>query len=78
MANPIFDKKDQLDKVQQALMPGETIDAVFDMKGGGTGFLGITSKWLIFYDKSFLRKMKAVISIPYSRVHTIAVADAWP
>ena len=75
MAAPIFDKKDQLEKVQSALMAGETIDAVFDMKGGGTGFLGITSKRLIVYDKSFLRKMKAIISIPYSRVHTIAAED---
>lgn len=75
MADPIFDKKDQLDKVTSALLDGETIDAVLDMKGGGTGFLGITSKRLIVYDKSFLRKMKALISIPYSRVHTIAAED---
>lgn len=45
------------------------------MKGGGTGFLGITSKRLIVYDKAFMRKMKAMVSIPYSRVQTIAAED---
>jgi hypothetical protein len=45
------------------------------MKGGGTGFLGVTTKRIIVYDKAFLRKMKAVVSIPYSRVQTIAVED---
>ena len=48
---------------------------MLDMKGGGTGFLGITTKRIIVYDKAFLRKMKAVVSIPYSRVQTIAAED---
>lgn len=75
MTEVIFDKRDQLEKVQAALLPGETIEAVFDMKGGGTGFIGITDKRVIVYDKAFLRKMKAVVSIPYSRIHTIAAED---
>jgi len=45
------------------------------MKGGGTGFLGVTSKRIIVYDKAFMRKMKAVVSIPYSRIYTIAAQD---
>ena len=45
------------------------------MKGGGTGFIGITSHRIIFYDKAFLRKMKAIVSIPYSHIHTIAAED---
>ncbi len=75
MADVIFDKKEQLEKVQAALLPGEFVEAVFDMKGGGTGFIGITSKRVIVYDKSFLRKMKAVVSIPYDRIHTVAAQD---
>lgn len=75
MPEVIFDKKDQLEKIQAALLPGEFVEAVFDMKGGGTGFIGITSKRVIFYDKVFMRKMKAVVSIPYSRIATIAAED---
>ena len=75
MSNVIYDKKEQLDKINSALLSGETVEAVFDMKGGGTGFIGITSHRIIFYDKAFLRKMKAIVSIPYSHIHTIAAED---
>ncbi len=75
MSNVIYDKKEQLDKINSALLDGETVEAVFDMKGGGTGFIGITSHRIIFYDKAFLRKMKAIVSIPYSRIYTIAAED---
>ncbi len=44
MADVLYDRKDQLEKIQSGLLPGEQIAAVFDMKGGGTGFIGITSK----------------------------------
>jgi hypothetical protein len=70
-----FDKKEQLDKIESGLLPGEAVEAVFDMKGGGTGFIGITSKRLIVYDKAFLRKMKAVVSIPYGRIVSVAAQD---
>lgn len=72
----MHDKKEQLDKIESALLPGEQVSAVFDMKGGGTGFLGITSKRLVVYDKAFMRKMKAVVSIPYSQVRSVAAEDA--
>lgn len=72
---PVFDKREQLDKIAAALLPGEYIEAVFDMKGGGTGFIGITTRRIIFYDKAFLRKMKAVVSVPYSRILSIAAKD---
>lgn len=71
----IFDKKEQLEKIEAGLLPGERVEAVFDMKGGGTGFIGITSKRVIVYDKAFLRRMKAVVSIPYSRIYTVAAED---
>ena len=72
---PYFDKKEQLQKIEAACLPGETVYGVFDMKGGGTGFLGVTSKRIVVYDKSFMRKMKAVVSIPYSRIYSIAAED---
>ena len=70
-----YDKKEQLQKIESGLLPGETVEAVFDMKGGGTGFIGVTSHRVIVYDKAFLRKMKAIVSIPYSRIHMVAAED---
>ena len=70
-----FDKKEQLDKIASGLMHGEQIYAVFDMKGGGTGFLGVTSMRLVIYDKAFMRKMKAIVSIPLDKIQTLAAQD---
>ena len=75
MADPVYDRRDQYEKVQEVLLPGEQVEAVFDLIGTGTGFVGITSHRLIVYDKAFLRKMKAVVSIPYNRVLTLAAED---
>jgi hypothetical protein len=71
----MFDKQDQLDKLEGVMLDGETMLACFDMKGGGTGFIGLTDKRIIFYDKSFLAKMKAIVSLPYREVVTLAAAD---
>ncbi|MCX6018326.1 MAG: hypothetical protein NTZ50_07460 [Chloroflexi bacterium] len=76
MADVIFDKQDQLDKITSALLPGEKIEAVFDLKGTGTGFLGITNLRIIVYDQAFLQKMKAVVSVPYLRVLAVAAEDS--
>ena len=75
MSDVYFDRKEQLQKIESGLLPGEVVEGVFDMKGGGTGFLGVTNKRVIVYDKVFLRKMKALVSIPYSRITTIAAED---
>jgi hypothetical protein len=72
----IFDKPDQLDKLKTGLLPGEQIEAVFDLKGGETGFVGITSKRVIFQDNAWVMNTNAVVSIPYSRIHTVAAEDA--
>ena len=75
MADVMFDRREQFEKIREALLPGEVVEAVFDMKGGGTGFLGITNKRIVVYDKAFMRKMKAVVSIPYSRISSVATED---
>jgi hypothetical protein len=72
----IFDRPDQLEKIRSGLLPGEEIEAVFDLKGGGTGFVGITSKRIIFQDNAWITNTRAVVSIPYSRIHTVAAEDA--
>ena len=71
----IVDKKDQLEKIEDYCLPNEIIRAVFDLKGGGTGFIGITDKRVIFYDKAFMHKKKAMVTIPYSRIHAVSSED---
>lgn len=72
---PMFDLREQYEMIRSIALPGEEVQAVFDMKGGGTGFIGITTKRVIVYDKVFMRKMKAIVTIPYSRIYTIAAQD---
>jgi len=69
------DRKEQLEKIEGICLPDEVIRAVFDMKGKGTGFLGITDKRIIYYDKEFMRKKKALVSIPHSRIASVASED---
>jgi hypothetical protein len=72
----IFDRQDQLEKIEAGLLPGEQIEAVFGVKGSGTGFVGITSKRIIFQDNAWVVKSTAVVSIPYGRIHTVAAEDS--
>src|SRR5688500_3780606 len=67
----LFDKRDQLEKLDGALLPTEEVLACLDMKGGGTGFLGITDRRLVIYDKAFLGKMKVITSLPFREIVTI-------
>jgi hypothetical protein len=72
----IFDRQDQLEKIRAGLLPGEEIEAVLDVKGGGTGFVGITTKRVIFQDNAWVVKSMAIVSIPYSRINTVAAEDS--
>jgi hypothetical protein len=72
---PIYDDKDQLERITAYCIPGENLYAVFDCKGGGTGFVGITDQRIIFYDQGFFSKKKSMISIPYNQVIGIASVD---
>jgi hypothetical protein len=71
----LFDRQDQLQRVQAYVIPGETLVAVFDCKGAGTGFVGFTDQRLIFYDQAFLTKKKSMVSIPYNHIVGIASTD---
>lgn len=70
-----YDKKDQYERIKAYIIPGETLHAVFDCKGGGTGFVGITDRRVIFYDQAVLLKKKNMVSVPYDRVTCVASAD---
>lgn len=70
-----FDKSKQLERIKAYVIPNETLLAVYDCKGAGTGFVGVTDQRIIFYDQAFLRKKKSMISIPYHRIVGIASVD---
>jgi Bacterial PH domain len=67
------DRPDQLQQVQSGLMQGETLIAVYDAIGAGTGFIGLTSHRVILQDKSFVGKKIAITSLPYSRITSVSV-----
>lgn len=69
--NVAFDKQDQFDKLKQGLMSGEVLKAVFDGKGSGTGFMGVTDRRLILQDNSFVGKKVSITSIPYHRIDAV-------
>ncbi len=72
---PRYDNKGQYDRVAAYVLPGETLKAVFDCKGAGTGFVRITGQRIIFYDQGVLLKKKTMVSIPYHQVIGVASAD---
>ena len=72
---PTFDKKEQFEQIQSGLMEGERIYAVYDATGAGTGFVAATDKRVILQDKSFVGKKVALVSLPYSRITSIAVTS---
>ena len=71
----VYDNEGQYKRIVAYIIPGETLHAVYDCKGGGTGFVGITDQRLIFYDQGVLFKKKAMVSIPYNQVIGVASAD---
>ena len=72
---PASDRSDQLKRVQEYIIAGETLMGVYDCKGVGTGFVGVTDQRLIFYDQAFFRKKKSMISIPYNQIVGISSTD---
>src|SRR5437588_5394503 len=74
-SQPAHDKPEQLRFIQQGLQTGEQLLAVYDCKGVGTGFVGLTDRRVIVEDRSFVGKKTAVISIPYSRIASVGMVS---
>ena len=51
-----FDNKAQADRIAALIMPGETLYLVFDCKGRGSGFIGVTDKRIIARDDGHRNK----------------------
>jgi hypothetical protein len=75
MSDVAYDNKGQLEQIQSGLLDGETIIAVYDAIGAGTGFIGLTNRRIIVQDKSFVGKKVAITSIPYSKVSAVSVVS---
>src|SRR5437588_11302660 len=71
-----FDNKNQMERIQVMVNSPERLYAVFDEKGRGTGFVGITDRRIIFMDQGVIRKKKMIVSLPYSKITAIASEDS--
>ena|SRR5688572_23010368 len=71
-----YDNKSQLDRIEALLIHPEVLYAVFDLKGGGTGFVGVTDRRLIFMDQGVIRKKKTLISLPFSKITALGSEDS--
>jgi hypothetical protein len=69
---PVYDRQEQLETVRSGLLDGENVLAVYDGKGGGTGFIGLTDRRVILQDNSFVGKRTALTSVPYSRIAAVS------
>jgi hypothetical protein len=71
-----FDRKDQLDRIAGGLIDGETLYAVYDMRGGSTGFVGLTDRRVITQDENrWGQKKRMLVSIPYGHIAMVASKD---
>lgn len=75
LSQSIYDNKSQHERIVLYMLPGEILQAVYDCKGAGTSFVGLSDRRLIFYDQGMLIRKKTMVSIPYQRVIGIACAD---
>lgn len=71
----IYDREEQYDQILPWVLPSEKLYAVFDCKGAGTGFVAVTNKRLIFYDKALMRKKKALTSVPFNKITSVSTID---
>src|SRR3954468_19221078 len=75
MSDAVYDKKEQYQQIQSGLMQGESIIAVYDAVGTGTGFIGLTSHRVVIQDMSFAGKKVAITSVPYAKITSVSVVS---
>ncbi|MCZ2403117.1 PH domain-containing protein [Paenarthrobacter sp. Z7-10] len=73
MTQIIHDKAEQLAQINAGLLQGETVYAVYDCIGVGTGFVGITNMRVILQDKSFVGNKLAIVSVPYRNIRSVSM-----
>ena len=75
MADIQYDIRDQLDTIQKGLLEGEEVYAVYDGKGTGTGFIGLTNLRVVLQDESYVGGKVALTSIPYKHIHSVSLVS---
>lgn len=75
MADVVYDLKEQLAAVEAGLLTGEQVIAVYDGKGAGTGFIGLTDRRVVLQDESYVGGRVALTSIPYSGIHAVSLVS---
>lgn len=75
MSQIVHDRPEQLALIQTGLLQGETVYAVYDCIGVGTGFVGITDKRVIIQDKSFVGGKMAITSVPYKNIRSVSMVS---
>ena len=73
MTQIIHDRAEQLEQINAGLLQGETVYAVYDCIGVGTGFVGITNMRVILQDKSFVGNKLAIVSVPYKNIRSVSM-----
>lgn len=68
-----YDREDQAQRLIDMLIPGETLYGVYDCKGRGSGFVGITDLRILARDDGFKGRDKQTVSIPYNRSHAVGI-----
>lgn len=71
----IYERKEQLIKIQAYVVPGETLYAVYDLVGNDAGFLGITDLRLIFMDQQFIGRAPAMVTLPFTKIDVLGCED---
>lgn len=70
-----YDDRKQYERIAQMVSLPEVLYAVFDEKGRGSGFVGVTDRRVIFMDQGVIRKNKTIVSLPFSRITAVASED---
>lgn len=68
-----YDRAEQYNKIVPLLIEAERLHAVLDCKGGGTGYIAITDRRLIFQNATWRRAKNVLVSVPWDRVHAAAI-----
>jgi len=75
MSEVAYDIKEQLEAVEEGLLDGESLYAVYDSKGAGTGFVGISDLRVVIQDESYVGGKIALTSLPYARVSAVSLVS---
>jgi uncharacterized iron-regulated membrane protein len=72
-----YDKKDQWDRIARYVIGGETLQVVYDLKGGFTGLIGIQQAWVMWLSAVPLLLVAALDLWPVARRRMFLAAPVY-